>query len=59
MTVSLSYRHRIKLEEIDTLYGKFDKRVPGLLKTFVETRFSAPPKAGYPTLTSVHDLPEA
>ncbi|KAK9895857.1 GroES-like protein [Cystobasidium minutum MCA 4210] len=56
--VRLILSHRFAFEDMAKLYGKFDKRVPGLLKTFVETRFSAPPKAGYPTLTRVDDLPE-
>ena len=32
--------HRLKIDDFAELYDKFDKRVPGLLKTFVETRFS-------------------
>ena len=50
--------HRFAMEDMAELYGKFDKRVPGLLKTYVETKFSDPPKAGYPTLMSIKDLPE-
>lgn len=38
--INLILTHRFPLEEMDQLYAKFDKRVPGLLKTFVETKFS-------------------
>jgi len=56
--VRLILTHRFPLEEMEELYAKFDKRVPGLLKTFVATKFSAPPAPGYPTLTHVKDLPD-
>ena len=38
--VRLILSHRLKIDDFAELYDKFDKRVPGLLKTFVETRFS-------------------
>ena len=57
--ISLILTHRFKIEDLAKLYAKFDKRVEGLLKCFVETRFSDPPKAGYPRLTRVDDLPDA
>lgn len=56
--VGLILTHRFAMEDMAELYGKFDKRVPGLLKTYVETKFSDPPKAGYPTLMSIKDLAE-
>jgi len=56
--VSLILTHRFSIEEFSELYGKFDKRVDGLLKTFVETKFSSPAANGYPKLTKVADLPE-
>lgn len=51
--------HRFAIDEFSELYNAYDKRCEGLLKTFVQTKFSAPPKAGYPTLTKVADLPNA
>ncbi|KAL7008266.1 hypothetical protein EMMF5_001995 [Cystobasidiomycetes sp. EMM_F5] len=55
--VKLILTHRFPMEDMAILYDAFDKRVPGLLKAFVETKFSAPPKAGYPQTTRVKDLP--
>lgn len=43
--------HRIALEDLDKVYYKFDKREDGLQKIFVETKFSAPPAKGTPSLT--------
>jgi len=43
--------HRVKLEELETVYHKFDKREDGIQKVFVQTRFSAPPAEGSPELT--------
>ena len=62
MRYRLSYygaisRHRFSIDEFEELYAAFDRRPPGLLKTFVETRFSDPPKSGYPKVTKVADLP--
>jgi len=45
--------HRVPLEELDTLYHKFDERMPGLQKVFIETKFSDPPCEGSPALTSL------
>lgn len=44
--------HRCKLEEIDTVYMKYDERMKGMQKVFVETKFSDPPCAGSPSLTT-------
>jgi len=44
--------HRVKLEELDIVYPKFEKREDGLQKVFVQTRFSAPPAPGTPSLTT-------
>ena len=46
--------HRVALEELDTVYYKFDARDPkdGLQKVFVQTKFSAPPEKGSPSLTT-------
>lgn len=45
--------HRVKLEEIDKAYYKFDERMPGMQKIFVQTKFSAPPTPGSPSLTTL------
>lgn len=44
--------HRIKLEDLDKVYYKFEKREDGIQKIFVETKFSAPAAPGSPALTS-------
>ncbi len=44
--------HRFKLDEFRELYEAFDKKEMGILKTFVETRFSRPPAPGTPALSS-------
>jgi threonine dehydrogenase-like Zn-dependent dehydrogenase len=43
--------HRVLLEELDTVYMKFDKRMKGIQKVFVQTKFSDPPCQGSPELT--------
>ncbi|RDW69385.1 alcohol dehydrogenase-like protein [Coleophoma cylindrospora] len=43
--------HRVSLDELDTVYYKFEKKEDGMQKVFVETKFSNPPAAGCPTLT--------
>lgn len=44
--------HRVRLEDMATIYGKFDKREDGLQKIFVQTKFSNPPCPGAPSLTT-------
>ncbi len=44
--------HRVKLEELDILYHKFDEKVNGIQKVYVQTEFSAPPALGSPSLTT-------
>ena len=44
--------HRVSLDEIDTVYTKFDKKEDGMQKVFVETKFSAPAVKGSPALTT-------
>lgn len=44
--------HRVKVEELDTVYYKFDEKADGMQKVFVQTRFSAPAAAGSPSLTT-------
>jgi len=44
--------HRVKLEQMAELYANYDKRMDGLQKVFVETKFSGPPCEGSPALTT-------
>lgn len=44
--------HRVRLEDLDKVYHKFDKKEDGMQKVFVQTRFSAPPALGSPQLTT-------
>lgn len=43
--------HRVRVEDLDKVYYKFDKKEDGMQKVFVQTKFSAPPCAGSPELT--------
>ncbi|KAK5113932.1 hypothetical protein LTR62_003055 [Meristemomyces frigidus] len=43
--------HRVRVEDLDKVYYKFEKKEDGMQKVFVETRFSAPASAGSPALT--------
>lgn len=44
--------HRVRLDDIDKVYYKFDKKEDGIQKVFVETKFSAPAAPGSPALTT-------
>ncbi|KAH7136234.1 chaperonin 10-like protein [Dactylonectria macrodidyma] len=44
--------HRVRLEDIDKVYAKFDAREDGMQKVFVETKFSFPRDANGPELTT-------
>ena len=44
--------HRVRLEDLETVYHKFERREDGMQKVFVQTRFSGPVAAGSPQLTS-------
>jgi len=44
--------HRFKIDEFSELYDAFDKKEDGIMKTFVETRFSHPRAPGTPELSS-------
>ncbi|GAB7344207.1 hypothetical protein MBLNU457_2098t1 [Dothideomycetes sp. NU457] len=44
--------HRVRVEDLDKVYYKFEKKEDGMQKVFVETKFSAPPCAGSPALTT-------
>jgi len=50
-TIILS--HRFKIDEFKELYAAFDKKEMGIMKTFVETRFSHPRAKGTPELSSL------
>jgi len=49
-TIILS--HRFEIDEMRELYEAFDNKELGILKTFVQTRFSKPPAEGTPALSS-------
>jgi threonine dehydrogenase-like Zn-dependent dehydrogenase len=49
--------HRFPLRDIPLIYKHFDQKEKGILKTFVETRFSEPPAPGFPKLTTLSDEP--
>lgn len=43
--------HRVRLEDLDKVYYKFESREDAMQKIFVETRFSFPRAQGSPALT--------
>ena len=43
--------HRVLVDELDTVYKKFENKEDGMQKVFVQTKFSSPPCAGSPRLT--------
>lgn len=44
--------HRVALEELETVYQKYNEREKGMQKVFVATKFSFPPSPGAPQLTT-------
>lgn len=44
--------HRVDVSELDKVYYKFENKEDGMQKVFAQTRFSAPPAAGSPPLTT-------
>ncbi|KAF2219462.1 chaperonin 10-like protein [Elsinoe ampelina] len=44
--------HRVRVEDLDKVYYKFEKKEDGMQKVFVETKFSAPRCKGSPALTT-------
>lgn len=44
--------HRVRLEDLDKVYFKFDKREDAMQKVFVETKWSFPRAEGSPALTT-------
>ena len=49
-TIILS--HRFTLEEFEELYAAFDRKEMGIMKTFVQTKFSGKSAPGTPSLSS-------
>lgn len=47
--------HRVPIEDFPKLYKAFDKRESGVMKVFVETKFSNPPAPGCPKTSRVDD----
>ena len=43
--------HRVKLEDLEQVYYKFEKREDGMQKVYVQTRFSGEPAPGSPSLS--------
>jgi len=43
--------HRVRLEDLATVYEKFEKKADGMQKVYVQTRFSQEPCAGSPPVT--------
>lgn len=43
--------HRVRVEDLDKVYYKFEAREDGMQKVFVETKFSHPACVGSPPLT--------
>jgi threonine dehydrogenase-like Zn-dependent dehydrogenase len=43
--------HRVRLEDLDKVYYKFEKKEDGMQKVFVETKWSFPAAQGSPQLT--------
>jgi threonine dehydrogenase-like Zn-dependent dehydrogenase len=43
--------HRVSIDDLETIYQKFDARADNIQKIFVETKFSDPRAEGSPELT--------
>jgi len=48
--------HRFRLEDAVEVYKMFDLKQAGIMKVFLETRFSFPAAPGTPALSSVKDV---
>ncbi|KAI8067700.1 chaperonin 10-like protein [Gilbertella persicaria] len=44
--------HRFPLEQVPEVYRRFDRKEAGIMKTFIETKFSGPVMPGTPMLTT-------
>jgi threonine dehydrogenase-like Zn-dependent dehydrogenase len=42
--------HRVAIDDLETVYDKFEKKDDGMQKVYVQTKFSAPPAQGSPAL---------
>ncbi|KAI8577127.1 hypothetical protein K450DRAFT_253770 [Umbelopsis ramanniana AG] len=47
--------HRFPLDQTDVVYRRFDQKEAGIMKTFLETRFSEPQMPGTPMLMNADD----
>lgn len=45
--------HRVRLEDMEKVYDLFSKRKMGFQKVFIQTKYSAAPSPGTPTLTEL------
>jgi threonine dehydrogenase-like Zn-dependent dehydrogenase len=45
--------HRFSIEQLSELYEAFDTKRYGIIKTYVQTRFSPPPTPGTPLLSTL------
>lgn len=43
--------HRVRIEDLETVYDKFNRRADGMSKVYVQTKFSAPASKDSPKLT--------
>ncbi|KAL8286411.1 hypothetical protein RQP46_004428 [Phenoliferia psychrophenolica] len=50
--VELVVSHRIDISQVAEYYERYNKREEGIMKVFVQTRFSSPPSAGAPKLSA-------
>lgn len=50
--------HRVPIDDMVKLYKVFDSRSAGVIKTFVETKFSNPPAEGCPSTSRVDEWAE-
>ncbi|KAJ3189630.1 hypothetical protein HK101_008823 [Irineochytrium annulatum] len=48
--------HRFRLEQIPDVYRRFDRKEAGIIKVFLETRFSNPPSEGCPKCEDVNTI---
>lgn len=42
--------HRVAIDDLETVYDKFEKKDDGMQKVYVQTKFSSPPAQGSPAL---------
>ena len=49
---SVMVSHRVRLDDMDKVYTKFDRKEDAMQKIFVETKFSLPRAQGTPALTT-------